>query len=232
MGVKCHPGGINISAIITRPNTPLFMDLIIAGKPDNKAMRQHSDVGLAVAGGQLRAFEEVQVENLAYDTDFNSITLYVFDRNMASHTNAGAVVVDHGWRGALDFAEASQKLTNIEIDQQEQDIYLSIPGGETMLVVDWEKGNVNIALAVLALPSTYTKAFELSVKGKPVKRYSHMFNPPKAKVGGRLQIARLYELDDLPSGTGFNEIEIHAYDITNMRSHSVQGTLRVMAPVP
>ncbi len=41
---------------------------------------------------------------------------------------------------------------------------------------------------------------------------------------------RIFELDNLPAGTGFNEIEIHAFDISNMRSHGVQPTLRVMAP--
>ncbi|KAG2447581.1 hypothetical protein HYH02_007504 [Chlamydomonas schloesseri] len=230
MGVHCHDGGINVSAVTTRPDAQLYLDFIVAGKPESKVARQHSGEGMLRARGQLRAFDEVQVENLAYDADFNSITLYVFDRTTVSQTNAGAVVAEHGWRGALDFKEAAQKLTNIEVDQQEEDIYLSIPGGETMLVVDWEKGQVNIKLGVLAVPSTYTKGFDLSIKGKSVKKASRMFSPPQAKANGRLQIARLFELDNLPAGTAFNEIEVHTFDISNMRSHGVQPTLRVMAP--
>ncbi len=45
-------------------------------------------------------------------------------------------------------------------------------------------------LGVLAVPSTYTKGFDLSIKGKSVKKASRMFSPPQAKVNGRLQIAR------------------------------------------
>ncbi|KAG2422341.1 hypothetical protein HXX76_016101 [Chlamydomonas incerta] len=228
LGAKCHERGLDVIVIITRPDTPMFLDFIIAGKADTKVLRQETHgEGRALAQGQLRAFQEISLENLAYDTDFSTITLYVFDRKPVHHTNAGAVVMDHGWRGALGFKEAAQTLTNIEVDHQEEEVYMPMPGGETVLMVDWDQGNVDIKLAVLAVPSTFTKAFELSIKGKPVKKYSRMYNPPKAKLGGRFQLARLYELDDMPYGTGFGEIEIHIYDISNTRPHSVKAALHL-----
>ncbi|KAG2422343.1 hypothetical protein HXX76_016103 [Chlamydomonas incerta] len=228
LGAKCHDKSVNISAVITRPDTPLFLDFIVAGKPETEVLRHEAHgEARALAHGQLRAFQEIQLENLPYDTDFSIITLYAFDRKMLSQTNAGAVVSDHGWHGALGFKEAAKTLANIEVDHPEEEIYMAMPGGETMLVVDWDQGNVDIRLAVLAVPSTYTKAFDLFIKGKPVKKFSIMFNPPVAKAGGRLQIARLYELDDLPYGTGFNEIEIHTYEISNTRPYGVKGALHL-----
>ncbi|KAG2422342.1 hypothetical protein HXX76_016102 [Chlamydomonas incerta] len=229
LGAKCHDRGINISAIITRqPDTPLFLDFIVAGRPDTKVLRQeHHGEGRALAQGQLRAFQEIELDNLPYDTDFSNLTLYVFDRKMLYQTSASVVVSEHGWHGALGFKEAAKTLTNVEIDHQEEEVYMPMHGGETVLMVDWDQGNVDIKLAVLALPSTYTKAFELSIKGKPVKKYSRMYNPPKAKLGGRYQLARLYELDDLPYGTGFNEIEIHAYEISKTRPHSIKAALQL-----
>ncbi|KAG2422340.1 hypothetical protein HXX76_016100 [Chlamydomonas incerta] len=228
LGAKCHERGLDVIVIITRPDTPMFLDFIIAGKADTKVLRQETHgEGRALAQGQLRAFQEISLENLAYDTDFSTITLYVFDRKPVHHTNAGAVVMDHGWRGALGFKEAAQTLTNIEVDHQEEEVYMPMPGGETVLMVDWDQGNVDIKLAVLAVPSTYTKAFDLSIKGKPVKKYSRMYNPPKAKLGGRYQLARLYELDNLPYGTGFGDMEIHIYDISNTRQHNVKAALHL-----
>lgn len=62
----------------------------------------------------------------------------------------------------------------------------------------------DIKLALLDNPASLDKAWDLTISsGQVVKKTSEIFVPPKAKLGGKFQITRLYELDDVAYGTSF-----------------------------
>jgi hypothetical protein len=51
--------------------------------------------------------------------------------------NADQITSGHGWRGALNFAQAARTLTAVDIDHREKEIYMAVEPGypETLLLV-------------------------------------------------------------------------------------------------
>lgn len=60
--------------------------------------------GRAVCPG-LVAYEELKLDDVPMNIDFNQLALIIFDSKPLSSTNANAVVTAHGWKGALNFNE-------------------------------------------------------------------------------------------------------------------------------
>uniref|UniRef100_A0A7R9YRJ3 Uncharacterized protein n=1 Tax=Chlamydomonas euryale TaxID=1486919 RepID=A0A7R9YRJ3_9CHLO len=180
----------------------------------------------------LVAYEEVKLDNVKVGTDFNQLAVLVHDGQPAGATNAASVVEHHGWRGSLGFQNACAQLSDIEVDPKEQEIYMTVPNmpGEVMLLVDWDAGNVDVKLGVFPHPGTNDKAYELTIRsaGGCNKRVMELYTPPRPKLGGRFQFGRIFELDDVPYGTAFKDMQIIRYQLSNPRSFNVQQVTRVM----
>ncbi|KAG2488831.1 hypothetical protein HYH03_012630 [Edaphochlamys debaryana] len=221
-------GALDFKVLVTRPNVPIFLDmLVLSGRQYTKVRRRLYKDGHPVAPG-LTCFEELKLDDVPLNIDFNQLSLVVFDSQPLSSTNADLVVSAHGWRGALNFAQASKALHNVEVDNHKQEIYMSVDAGETMLLVDYDKDDADIKLAVLASPTTADKGYDLTIRGQNVNKMSELYVPPIPKLGGRIQVSRLYELDDLQYGTRFDDIEIHRYQLSNPRQYTIQGITRLM----
>jgi hypothetical protein len=65
--------------------------------------RQHAG-GKDVLPG-LRVFEEIKLDNVPPNVDFNALALIVFDSQPLTTTNTDVVVTAHGWKGAMTFAD-------------------------------------------------------------------------------------------------------------------------------
>ncbi len=52
--------------------------------------------------------------------DFNSLVLMVFDAHVLSCVTADKIVSRHGWRGALNFQQATRTLQGVQYDHKEQ----------------------------------------------------------------------------------------------------------------
>ncbi|KXZ46896.1 hypothetical protein GPECTOR_39g390 [Gonium pectorale] len=229
VGVEYEANGkIDFKVYLTRPGAPLYLDmLVLSGRQYTKVRRRLYKDGHMVTPG-LVVFEELKVDDVPLNMDFNQLGLIVFDSQQLSRTNADQVVTAHGWKGAMTFAMATKVLHNVEIDMHNQEIYMTVDPGETLLLVDYDKDDADIKLAVLANPSTTNKAYDLTVRGQNVKKMTELYVPPVPKLGGRVQVTRLFELDDLQYGTRFEDIEILRYQLSNPRQYTIQGITRLM----
>lgn len=54
-------------------------------------------------------FEELKLDDLPLNLDYNQLSIMVFDSVRLSTTNADRIVTAHGWKGALNFAQARQQ---------------------------------------------------------------------------------------------------------------------------
>lgn len=88
---------------------------------------------------------------------------------------------------------------------------------EAMLLVDWDQNEVDIKVGVLALPTTGTKAFDLTIKNKDVKKKSDLYTQPRVKCEGRYSFNRILQLDDVPFGTALEDIMIYCSALSDPR---------------
>lgn len=91
-----------------------------------------------------------------------------------------------------------------------------------MLVVDWDAGNVDMKLAVMATEATQNKGYDLTIRGKNVKKTSQLFVPPKKKCR-IFDVSRIFELDDVPYGTNLDQMDVIQYELSNARQYTVRG---------
>eukprot|EP00878_Enallax_costatus_P009989 GHUV01010427.1.p1 GENE.GHUV01010427.1~~GHUV01010427.1.p1 ORF type:complete len:410 (+),score=104.60 GHUV01010427.1:469-1698(+) len=205
---------VDFKVYICAPNTPLYVDLAMMGRQHTKVRRRVYSQGKPIMPG-LTAYEEVKLDDVPLSTDFSQLLVLCFDKQLLWTGNAGNVVSAHGWKGALNFESACRSLHNVEIDHHEREIYMrvfdNVPGGpsfsepEALLLVDYDKDDVDIKLALLDNPASLDKAWDLTIhSGQMVKKTSEIFVPPKMKLGGKFQLARIYELDDVAYGTAFS----------------------------
>jgi len=227
LGMEYDSKGVDFKIFLTRPDLPLFVDMAMHGRPNTKVRRTTHPKGKAIVPG-LIAYHETKLDDLPYTTDFNSVCVYIFDSTFLNATPTTQVVSAHGWRGALNFESASRVLHGVDIDPHEKEIFMTIERNESMLVVDWDKDDVDIKLAVIASAEANSKGFDLTIKGQECKKTSTLFMPPKPILGGRYHIARLYELDDVDFGTSFSAIEVRRYSIGNLRQFTLQQLSRIM----
>ncbi|PNW71791.1 hypothetical protein CHLRE_16g685573v5 [Chlamydomonas reinhardtii] len=222
-------GKIDFKVYVTRPNVPIYLDLLVlAGAQYTKVRRRLFRDGHAVAGGRLTVYEELKLDDVPVSVDFNNLSLIVFDSHPLSSTNADVVVTAHGWKGAMNFTQAREKLKNVEVDEKKQEIYMTVDAGETMLLVDYDRNDADIKLAVLASPSTADKGYDLTIRGQNVNKMSELYVPPIPKLHGQFHVTRLFELDDLQYGTRFDDIEILRFQLSNPRQYTIQGLTRIM----
>ncbi|PNH11738.1 Synaptotagmin-5 [Tetrabaena socialis] len=206
-------GKMDFKVYVTRPNVPVFLDMmVLTGRQYTKVRRRLYREGHAVVPG-LTVYEELKLDDVPLNIDFNQLSLVVFDSKPLSSTNAD---------------QASKALVNVQVDQHKQEIYMPVDAGETMLLVDYDKDDADIKLAVLATPSTADKGYDLTIRGQNVNKMSELYVPPIPKLGGRVMVSRLYELDDLAYGTRFEDIEILRYHLSNPRQYTIQGITRIM----
>ncbi|GIL89716.1 hypothetical protein Vretimale_16624 [Volvox reticuliferus] len=229
VGIEYERGGkVDVKVYVTQPNVPLFLDMfVVSGRQLTKVRRRMYREGREICHG-LVAYEELKLDDVPINIDFNQLGLVIFDSHRLSSTNANAVVTAHGWKGALAFSQACRTLHDVEIDHYSQEIYMPVDPDETMLLVDYDKDDADIKLAVLANPSTANKGYDLTIRGQNVNKMSELFVPAAAKLGGRFHVSRLYELDDLQYGTRFEDIEIHRFHLSNPRQYTIQGLTRIM----
>ncbi|GLC41825.1 hypothetical protein PLESTM_001244100 [Pleodorina starrii] len=229
VGIEYEKSGkIDVKVYVTKPGVPLFLDMVVlSGQQYTKVRRRLYREGRPICTGVL-AYEELKLDDVPLHVDFNQLGLIIFDSTPMSSTNANAVVSAHGWKGALNFTQASRTLHNVELDHQNQEIYMPVDPHETMLLVDYDKNDADIKLAVLANPATADKGYDLTIRGQSVNKMSELYVPPVPKLGGRFHVSRLYELDDLQYGTRFEDIEIHRYRLSNPRQYTIQGLTRIM----
>ncbi|EFJ46519.1 hypothetical protein VOLCADRAFT_93072 [Volvox carteri f. nagariensis] len=221
-------GRIDIKLYVTHAGVRLFLDMVVlSGRQYTKVRRRLYRDGRAICPG-LIAYEELKLDDVPINIDFNQLGVVVFDAQPLSSTNANAVVSAHGWKGALDFSQASRTLRDVELDHHKQEIYMAVDPNETMLLVDYDKDDADIKLAVLANPATADRGYDLTIRGQNVNKMSELYVPPVPKLGGRFHVSRLYELDDLQYGTRFEDIEIHRYQLSNPRQYTIQGLTRIM----
>lgn len=93
--------------------------------------------------------------------------------------------------------------------------------------MDYDDDDVDIKLAVLDLPVNASKGFDLTIKGQSIKKTSEIFMPPKRVLGGKYSISRLYELDDVPYGTGFRDMALQKYELHSPVTVSVNGVAKL-----
>ncbi|GFR53147.1 hypothetical protein Agub_g15867 [Astrephomene gubernaculifera] len=229
VGVEYEKSGkFDFKVYVTRPNWPIFLDmLVMSGCQSTKVLRRLHREGRQVAPG-LVAYEELKLDDVPLGVDFNNLGLVLFDSQPLACTNANAVVTAHGWRGAMTFKQACKTLHNVEVDLHNEEIYMTVDPHEALLLVDYDSDDADIKLAVLAHPATADKGYDLTVRGQSVKKTSELYVPARPKLGGRFQVTRLYELDDLQYGTRFEDIEIHRFQLSNPRHYTIQGITRIM----
>jgi hypothetical protein len=218
--LACGSDEVDIKLFTTSPQTGLYVDLINQGKVHTKLRRRVYQHGKPLIEG-LVAYEELKLDDLKMRSNFNAVMAVWFDASLCRHTNAGEVVSAHGWHGALNFQAACHTLHGIHVDEGEEEVGMVVQGGETVLLVDWDKDDADIKLGVIPTPTTQNKGYDFAILDADVKKTCELFNPPKIKVGG-LPIGRIFELDDVPYGTAFQQMAILEYDLTNMRSTSVR----------
>jgi len=226
VGVEYESDEVDIKLFTTSPQTGLYVDLINQGKVHTKLRRRVYQHGKPLIEG-LVAYEELKLDDLKMRSNFNAVMAVWFDASLCRHTNAGEVVSAHGWHGALNFQAACHTLHGIHVDEGEEEVGMVVQGGETVLLVDWDKDDADIKLGVIPTPTTQNKGYDFAILDADVKKTCELFNPPKIKVGG-LPIGRIFELDDVPYGTAFQQMAILEYDLTNMRSTSVQTVTNIM----
>ena len=66
---------------------------------------------------------------------------------------------------------------------------MTVDAGETMLLVDYDKDDADIKLAVLASPTTADKGYDLTIRGQNVNKMSELYVPPIPKLGGRIHVS-------------------------------------------
>jgi hypothetical protein len=93
--------------------------------------------------------------------------------------------------------------------------------------VDYDDDDVDIKLAVLDLPVNANRGFDLTIKGQNIKKTSEIFTPAKRVLGGKYAVSRLYELDDVPYGTGFGDMSIQKYDLQRPLTVSVNSVAKL-----
>mmetsp|Transcript_44122 Transcript_44122/g.114281 ORF Transcript_44122/g.114281 Transcript_44122/m.114281 type:complete len:401 (-) Transcript_44122:228-1430(-) len=226
LGVEYERAEVDFKIYTTSSQPGLYVDLINQGKAHTKLRRRTYAGGRQVVPG-LRAFEELKLDDVHVASDFGKVLAVWFDAVLCRQSSAGAVVSAHGWRGALNFPAACSTLHDIHVDHHEEEVGMFINPGETMLLVDWDKDDADIKLAVVPTATTQNKGYDFCITGADVKKTCELFNPPKTKVGG-VSVGRIFELDDVPYGTAFNHMAILEFDLSNMRSASVQAVTNIM----
>eukprot|EP00879_Flechtneria_rotunda_P002735 GHRR01002942.1.p1 GENE.GHRR01002942.1~~GHRR01002942.1.p1 ORF type:complete len:411 (+),score=107.49 GHRR01002942.1:318-1550(+) len=225
---------VDLKVYICQPNTPLYVDLAMIGRQHTKVRRRVYSGGKAIMPG-LTAYEEIKLDDVPLSTDLRQLLVLCFDKHLLWSGDSDRVVSAHGWKGALGFQQACRTLHSVEIDQSEQEIYMKIFDNtpeaamqppEALLLVDFDKDNVDIKLAVLDSPASVDKAWDLTINSRQtVKKTSEIFVPPKAKLGGKVQVSRICELDDVAYGTSFSNIVFHKFQLSNQRQWDVQSIL-------
>lgn len=231
LGCEYESDAVDFKVFVTQPNAPLFVDLAMAGRQHTKVRRRVYRDGFKVLPG-LTVFEEIKLDDVPLSTDLRQLMVLAFDKALLWTLNADQVVSSHGWRGALGFAEACRALHSVDVDYKEQEIFMSLPNDvpgvppEAMLLVDYDKNDVDIKLAVLSTPSAMDKGYDITLhSGQPIKKTSEIFLPPKSKIEGRYQVARIYELDDVAYGTSFSDILLHKFQLSSQRQWEVAALL-------
>uniref|UniRef100_A0A383WDE8 C2 domain-containing protein n=1 Tax=Tetradesmus obliquus TaxID=3088 RepID=A0A383WDE8_TETOB len=222
--------GLTVFEEFKLDDVPLLLPLLLLLLLLQVRRRVYRD-GFKVLPG-LTVFEEIKLDDVPLSTDLRQLMVLAFDKALLWTLNADQVVSSHGWRGALGFAEACRALHSVDVDYREQEIFMSLPNDvpgvppEAMLLVDYDKNDVDIKLAVLSTPSAMDKGYDITLhSGQPIKKTSEIFLPPKSKIEGRYQVARIYELDDVAYGTSFSDILLHKFQLSSQRQWEVAALL-------
>eukprot|EP00798_Chlamydomonas_sp_ICE-L_P021182 gene21182-28082_t len=219
LGIEYEQGGmVDFKIFVTAPGNTTHIDLFLGGRPKTKIRRRLFPQGETIAPG-LTAFQEIKMDDVPADTDFNALTVIAHDASYLGGTNAAEVVRAHGWAGALNFEKACRTLNNIDVDKKEEEIFMMVDPNETVLIIDWDKDDVDIKLAILTTPTTSDKAYDLTISGQKCK---------VIKIDGKYHVGRIVELDDVAYGSSLKAIEIHRLQLTRMRTYSIQGLTRIM----
>lgn len=234
LGVEYDGPAVDFKVLVTQPEqyANVYVDLALSGRQHTKVRRKSFSKGEKVADG-LVVFEEVKMDDVPLSADLSTLLVLCFDRQFLSRVSADVVVQAHNWRGALGFEEARRVLTDKECDEEKKEIYLSVEDPrvqplETLLLVDYDEDDVDIKLGVLATGSNLTKGFDLTINSQVCKKTSEIFDPPKMVARGKYALARVFELDDVEYGTGFDSMHIVKYQLTNPRQFSVQDLTGMM----
>ncbi|KAG2493824.1 hypothetical protein HYH03_008042 [Edaphochlamys debaryana] len=236
-------GGIDFKVLNTHRDPRVFVDVTLKGPtlsgvaslsadpskpPRIKLRRQTWAEGHEVVPG-LTAYEELRLDGWSgEEAELERVELLVADAQVASAINARTVVKAHGWVGQLSFQDACTTLRGTKgIDYEKEEIYLGVEGSDrVLLLIDYDDADADIKVAVLAGAATPEQGvgYDLNIRGRDLKRTSSHYHPPAPRLGGKFQVSRIYELDDLEYGT-HKTIEILRYDLSNVRKHNLADAL-------
>mmetsp|Transcript_20774 Transcript_20774/g.37173 ORF Transcript_20774/g.37173 Transcript_20774/m.37173 type:complete len:453 (-) Transcript_20774:1823-3181(-) len=161
--------------------------------------------------GDVKAFEVYKANDVPAGTDFASIRLIAYRCEQQMQISADKVALAHGWKGALSFLTAAEHLQDVVVDRKTEEIYMEIVPGQSMLLVDYDESNVDIKVAILDTPENAKLGYEMYIKRQICERTMACYNPPLSRMDGRIQIAKIIQLDDVDYGTSLSDIRIRSF---------------------
>lgn len=219
------PVALDVKLYTTVPNAPLFVDMAVVGRECTKLKRRSYPAGQLLIPG-IVVYEEIKLDDISISTNFDQLLVFCFEKTVLGKVNLGNIAKEHGWKGKLGYNEAKQVLKDIVVDDKEQEVYMAVDAErDCMLVVDYDKEDVDIKLGVLALPSTADKAYDLIADGA-CTRHSRVYLPPISKLN--LSFTRFFELDDVAYGSSLSTMHVLKYQVFNPRQFTLQSIVPVM----
>ncbi|KAJ3300615.1 hypothetical protein HK104_009272 [Borealophlyctis nickersoniae] len=228
LGLEFEGSRIDVKVYQIAPATEIYLDMALTTAQKTK-IRRRSAAGqpTPIESTSLSYYEEIKLDDVPASADFSQLVIWRFKKQVLETLSLDSVVREHGWKGAMSFATASKALRGVHLDQAEEAIYMPLAQGNCFLLIDFDKGNVDMKCLALETPANAHVAYDLAIRGAYNKKTSEVYVPSKAILGGKYRAMRRTELDDVPFGTAFATMEWSKYGLSEAMQISVADLVKL-----
>lgn len=208
-----------VQLLCTNERPDLYYDLHYVDAIKTKVIRETTPMkihGLAVM--QILTLAKLKDKHGAKITDIDPTKLFVKTYTITNvvKTNLDAIVSAGGWVGSLDYAGCKRILhkDRVAFDDSTEEVFFGVPAsGQVNLVVDFDKGNVDMKAIVIS-PEPKYHGMHMYTSAGHKKFYSVMYNIPKPMCRGTRSAFLEVQLDDVPFGTFFRDMLLDVFELT------------------
>eukprot|EP01013_Petalomonas_cantuscygni_P032394 TRINITY_DN58923_c0_g1_i1.p1 TRINITY_DN58923_c0_g1~~TRINITY_DN58923_c0_g1_i1.p1 ORF type:complete len:397 (+),score=89.90 TRINITY_DN58923_c0_g1_i1:175-1365(+) len=231
--IEYEKDGYDVKLYLLSPT--IFVDVVVHGQPKTTVRRRRYPSGKRdLIPAELGAvFEEIKLDDVPLSVPRDRIQFIAFDRVVdpaQGYVEIGLdkIVSDAGWSGAMGYKDCRSRLRGCEYNDADEEVLIPTPESGVALLVDFDKGNVDVKLGVFDGASSATSAaYELAMAGATTVSRVLPTSRPWPNASGTRRLLREYQLDDVPYGSGFASMKLTRTPITNMR----QAVLSQIVPL-
>mmetsp|Transcript_6627 Transcript_6627/g.18726 ORF Transcript_6627/g.18726 Transcript_6627/m.18726 type:complete len:396 (-) Transcript_6627:168-1355(-) len=194
-----------------------WLDFVHSGRESIQVDRKYINRKI----GDRTYVVEAKLDDITVKDNFSQIVCITSPGRKTGGESMSGIVTKAGWKGRLNYAGARRILKGVLFDDKKEEIFFPIREDKSaFFVCDFDDDKVEFKMVVT--PQANRLVYDLKVVnkslGKEVDKQSRVYNPPKAICQGKVYASRILELDDIPFGSSFGDVEWMEYELVQLNS--------------